>query len=103
MKLRALAIISALGVGLPALSVADTTTPKATDKAAKLSTDETKIVSHLHHVNQMEIDLGKWAQKSGTGGVKSYGESLVTDHTSADKDLTSFAKQHNLSSIPADK
>lgn len=103
MKIRALAITAALA--LPTLAIADTTTPKAaaTEKTAKLTSDEIKIVAHLHHVNQMEIDMGKWAQKTGTATVKGYGETLINDHTSADKDLTAFAKKRGLSSIPADK
>jgi putative membrane protein len=110
MKIRALAIISALA--LPAVALADDKTPadntksdttKSDTASAKLSDSDAKIVAHLHHVNQMEIDLGKAAQKSGTAGVKTYGETLVTDHQSADKDLTSFAKTHKLATIPADK
>jgi putative membrane protein len=105
MKLRALAIITALA--LPTIAIADNKTPAtdkaATDKAAKLSADDVKIISHLHHVNQMEIDLGKAAQKAGTSGVKSYGETLANDHQSADTDLTAFAKKHSLATIPAEK
>lgn len=111
MKIRALAIISALA--LPTLALADDKTPNDTavkadsttkpDANAKLSDGDAKIVAHLHHVNQMEIDLGKAAQKSGTAGVKAYGQTLVTDHQSSDKDLTAFAKSHKLATIPADK
>jgi putative membrane protein len=109
MKIQALALISALA--LPAVALADdstatdnhktTTTDKA--KGDKLSDGDARIVSHLHHVNQMEIDLGKAAQKSGTAKVKAYATTLVTDHQSADQDLTAFAKKHNLGSIAADK
>jgi putative membrane protein len=115
MKLRALAIVAALA--LPTIALADppakapadqTMTPdktaKPSDGTAKLSADDTKIVAHLHHVNQMEIDLGKAAQqKSTAAGVKSYGQSLVDDHQSADKDLTAFAKKHSLATVPAEK
>jgi len=130
MKIRALAIISALA--LPTLALAqptptdptktdttkadtkpdtsksdttksDTTKPDMNDKSAKLSDGDTKIIAHLHHVNQMEIDLGKAAQKSGTASVKSYASNLLTDHQMNDKDLTSFAKSHKLATIPADK
>lgn len=102
MKLRTLAVIAALAA--PSLAFADQTpTPSTTSSTAKLSDGDTKIVAHLHHVNQMEIDLGKTAQKTGTATVKSYGQTLVTDHQSADKDLTAFAKRHQLSSIPSDK
>ena len=133
MKLRALAIVTALAA--PALAAADDQTPnqpgkptdpssptdktadpsspsdKPTDtdksnpptKDAKLGDGDVKIIAHLHHVNQMEIDLGKAAQKSGTASVKSYAETLVKDHQSSDQDLTSFARSHKLGTIPADK
>jgi putative membrane protein len=125
MKIRGLAIISALA--LPTLAFAqatptdttkpdttkndttkadpkpDTTKPDMNDKSAKLSDGDSKIIAHLHHVNQMEIDLGKAAQKNGTASVKNYGSNLVTDHQMADKDLTAFAKAHKLATIPAEK
>jgi len=101
MKLRTLAIIAALA--LPTLAVADDTTTKSSDKAAKLSASDTQVVAHLHHVNQVEIDLGKLAQKNGTAAVKSYGEMLVTDHQNADKELTAIAKRHGVSTIPSYK
>jgi predicted outer membrane protein len=111
MKFRALAIIAALAA--PTLAVADDKTPpadKATDKtidkadkADKFSADEVRILAHLHHVNQMEIDVGKAAQKSGTARVKSYSDTLEKDHKSADADLTAFAKKRGLRTIPADK
>lgn len=115
MTIRALAIITALA--LPTAAIADdqnktnekTTntaadkTPAKTDKTAKLSDGDAKIVAHLHHVNQMEIDMGKLAQKTGTAAVKSYAETLVNDHQSNDKDLTALAKQHRVAAIPAEK
>jgi putative membrane protein len=103
MKIRALAIVAALA--MPSLAVADKTDEKTTNTApaAKLADSDVKIVAHLHHVNQMEIDLGKAAQKSTTSAVKTYGQTLVTDHTSNDKDLTAYAKTHKLTTIPADK
>jgi len=103
MKLRAFAIIAALA--LPTLASADDKTPndKTTENASKLSADEVKIIARLHHVNQMEIDLGKIAQKNGTAHVKSYGDMVEKDHKSADADLTAFAKKRGLKSIPADK
>jgi predicted outer membrane protein len=115
MKIRALAIISALA--LPTVAFADDPKPSdadatkatasdttnATGKTDKLSDGDAKIVAHLHHVNQMEIDLGKTAQKSGTSAVKPYATTLVSDHQSSDKDLTAFAKTHKMGSIPADK
>jgi putative membrane protein len=72
-------------------------------KGAKLSDADTKIIGHLHHVNQMEINLGQIAQKAGTAHVKDYAKTLISDHQSADKDLTAFAKSHKVAAIPADK
>jgi putative membrane protein len=69
----------------------------------KLSDADTKIVAHLHHVNQMEITLAKEAQKQGTARIKDYASTILTDHQSSDKDLTSLAKKHKLGTIPADK
>jgi len=129
MMIRALAIVTALALPTAALAQdktppaaktppADKTTDKTnekttnaptdktpgkTDKSAKLSDGDVKIMAHLHHVNQMEIDMGKLAQKSGTAAIKSYAEALVNDHQSNDKELTAFAKAHKVAMIPADK
>lgn len=74
-----------------------------TGKNAKLSDADTKIVAHLHHVNQMEIQAGQLAERAGSARVKDYGKTLVNDHQSADKDLTAFARSHKVMAIPADK
>lgn len=121
MKLRALAIIAAFAVpGLASAVPADvsptnpptdklpserdkTDKPDDAGKNAKLSDTDTRTIAHLHHVNQMEIQLGQLAEKSGTAHVKDYARTLVSDHQSADKDLTAFAKAHKLIAIPADK
>lgn len=83
-------------------SSSDTSSNKG-EKGAKLSDADIKIVAHLHHVNQMEIAAGKEAQRQGTAKVKDYANTLITDHQTADKDLTAFAKAHQLATIPADK
>jgi putative membrane protein len=106
MKLHALSIIASAALALPTLAIADTSktgSSLTSDSADKLSADDTKIVAHLHHVNQMEIDLGKQAQKVGTPAIKGYADALITDHTSGDKDLTALAKKHGVATIPADK
>ncbi len=75
---------------------------KTTSKE-KLADMDLQVLAHVHHVNQLEIDLGKMAQKSGsTQAVKSYGQMLERDHKSADKDLLSFAKKQGIT-IPMDK
>jgi putative membrane protein len=72
-------------------------------KTEKLTDNEIQILAHMHHVNQMEIDLGKLAQKKATTqAIKAFGTSLVTDHTNMDKDLLSFAKKHD-TKVPMEK
>lgn len=103
MKLQTLFLACALVI--PAVAGAD---PKPAPKAGdvtkqKLGEAETRIVAHLHHVNLMEIQLGKLAQTNGTAAVKKYGKELVTDHTTADKDLAAFAKKRGLTTLPDEK
>lgn len=90
---------------VPAVAGADNAkpAPKSDITKAKLGETETRILAHLHHINQMEIKLGKLAQASGTAPVKKYGQQLVTDHTTADKDLAAFAKKRGLNTLPAEK
>ncbi len=65
------------------------------DSKTKISDADLQVMSQMHHVNQVEIDMGKVAETKGnTPAVKAYGKLLVTDHTSADKDLTALAKKH---------
>lgn len=74
-----------------------------TMKSAKLTDSEMQVIAHVHHVNQMEIDAGKMAQKKGsTQAIKSYGEMLVKDHQQNDRDLTSLTKKHG-QAIPMEK
>lgn len=104
MKLRS--IVLACAFMIPAAAGADNAkpAPKTGDMSKdKLGAAEIKIVSHLHHVNQMEIQMGKLAQQQGTAAVKKYGAELVTDHTTADKELATFAKKRGVATIPAEK
>jgi putative membrane protein len=56
--------------------------------------DPKALLERLHHVNQEEIQLGRLAQQNGMSqDVKSYGEMLVKDHTSADEKVMSYAQQ----------
>lgn len=81
----------------------DKTADKGKATKEKLADMDLQVLAHVHHVNQMEINLGKMAQKSGsTQAVKSYGQMLERDHKSADKDLLSFAKKQGIT-IPMDK
>jgi len=78
------------------------TNKSGTDKktAGKIGATDLQVMAQMHHVNQMEIDMGKVAQTKGaTQAVKDYGKMLVTDHQSADKDMLAFAKK-NGATIP---
>ncbi|HEX8702318.1 MAG TPA: DUF4142 domain-containing protein [Myxococcaceae bacterium] len=65
--------------------------------------DEKAFLERLHHINQMEIQLGQVAQKNGQSqDVKSYGEMLVKDHTAMDQKVMAYAqsKGHKLANTP---
>ena len=104
MKIRSIASL-ALGVALalPAAASADNSAKTPAAAPVKLADGDVKVIAHLHHVNQMEIDLGKAAQNSTSSGVKSFGDTLVKDHGASDQELTTFIKAHKLTAIPADK
>src|SRR5438552_1160707 len=52
----------------------DEATQKTTEKRAKLVDGDLQVIAHQHHLDQMEVDLGKLAQRKGTtAGVKDYG------------------------------
>lgn len=76
----------------------DTTKTADTTKAAgkeKLSQENLQALAKYHHVNQMEIEMGKAAQKQGgSKAVKDYGKMLVTDHQANDKKVEALAKKH---------
>jgi putative membrane protein len=104
MRIKTFVLVAALG--LPLTAAADDTKPKTADKAqpAKLNTTDLGIVAHVHHVNVMEIDMGKLAQKQGSAAaVKKYAEQLVTDHSTSDKALVAFAKTRGTTTIPQAK
>src|SRR5689334_18102792 len=62
-----------------------------------LPKDEKSFLEALHHVNEMEIEMGKLAQQKGvTQDVKDFGQKMVTDHQQADQQLMAYAKQANL-------
>lgn len=103
MKLKHLALLVALAV--PANAVADNAakkeTPAAKDKAAlKLTDAEIQAIAHVHHVNMMEVDMGKTAKLKATAKVKKYGAMLVTDHGKSDKEIAALAKKKGIAKIP---
>ena len=64
---------------------------------ARAADDTAAVLGKLHHSNQMEIEMGKLAQEKGQSkDVKSFGKTLVTDHTAADKKVAALAKQEKI-------
>ncbi len=56
-----------------------------------------QLLSKLHHLNQMEIQMGELARaNSASKQVRSYGEKLIRDHKKADSNLTRFSGKHRL-------
>lgn len=110
MKIKA--FLFTMFLALPTFAMADTKTDKPMDKTADkakpndkstLAEDDVKVVAHLKHVNDMEIDMGKLAKTNGTASVKAYGATLVKDHTANNTKLTALAKKKGITSIPADE
>jgi len=63
----------------------------------KVPADERAMLERLHHVNQEEIQIGKLAQQNGQSqDVKSYGDMLVKDHTTADQQIMAYAQKKGL-------
>lgn len=58
---------------------------------------ETKVLSKMHHVNQMEIKAGQMAMEKGqSSDVRAYGRRLRNDHQFADKKVTELAKAEGI-------
>ena len=101
MKTFAFALALAVAPSV-ALAGPDATAGKTEVKSALTQAEQNKIV-HDHHVNEMEIEMGKVAKtNSKSADVKKYAAMLVTDHTKADKDLTALAKKKGMATIPAE-
>jgi putative membrane protein len=99
MKVKAL--LFAFALVIPTLAVADDMAKKD-QKAEKTQLNEADktVIGYVHHVNVMEIDMGKLAEKNGTAPVKKYGAMLIKDHSQSDKDLTALAKKQGLAKLP---
>jgi putative membrane protein len=76
--------------------------PGGLARSAGPAADTATVLSKLHHSNQMEIEAGKLAQERGQSkDVKSFGKTLVTDHTAADKKVLALAKTEKID-LPAE-
>lgn len=111
MKMKTLCFAIATAIAVPSAAMAS---PNAADKKAaparELTAAEQVILQHRHHVNVMEIDMGKLALQNGTDATKKYGQMLVTDHSKADADVKTLAKlrkvkltDHPTNMSPAEK
>lgn len=94
MKMKTLYLAIATALAMPAVAMA--APPAAADKkvapARELTAAEVAILAHRHHVNVMEGEMGKLAQKNGGAAVKKYGAMLVKEHGDADKKAMALAK-----------
>ena len=72
--------------------------PSSQGEANRLATGmDQQILSKMHHVNQMVINVGKLAeQKSDDPKVKRYARRLVRDHELGGRKVTMLAQQLNL-------
>jgi putative membrane protein len=71
--------------------------------AIEISAQEHAVLAQLHAANVLEIKAGKLAVKQAAArDVRRYGESLVKDHTKADRELTTLAKRNGvkLAAVP---
>ncbi len=98
--MKNLSLIAALLIAAPTLAVADDRATNA-DANAKLSDSDIAVVTELHHANQSEVDMGKFALSHGTKAVKDYATMMVKDHSANDAKLVALAKKHGIAKIPA--
>jgi putative membrane protein len=103
-------VVFSFALALPTLAVAQAPDqeqqqqpqPQPKDRAgkAKLNEFERNVLAHVHHVNNKEIELGKLAQRQGSGQVKQYADMLIRDHQQSNQKLMAFAKQQGITQIP---
>jgi putative membrane protein len=100
MKTLSLLLAASL-FAVPAIAVADNTSTTKSDSTGKLGDADTSAISELHHANQSEVDLGKYALAHGTKTIKDYATMIVKDHSTNDTKLTALAKKAGMTKIPA--
>ncbi|SEU39977.1 putative membrane protein [Myxococcus fulvus] len=60
-------------------------------------TEEKAFLAELHHANQMEVQMGRLAQKNGASqAVKDFGARMEREHGQADENLLAYVKSKNL-------
>jgi putative membrane protein len=61
------------------------------------TSDTAIVLAKLHHSNQMEIEMGRLAQKRGqANGVTTFGTMLIHDHTAADQQVVALAAREKI-------
>lgn len=79
--------------------------PPPSEPRVGLPANEQRLIVKLHEINRMEIALGNLAKdRAVLSDVKSYGDKLVNDHSTADSEIKSIAKENSidLTKTPAD-
>lgn len=95
MNLRSYAMLVVFGLG----TLARGGVARGADENSAAQTEE--VLMKLHHSNQMEVAAGKLAQEKGQSkDVKSFGKTLVSDHSAADKKVMALAKTEKIN-LPA--
>lgn len=113
MRIKSLALAAALVVPSLVAAAPDTRQnapesqtqdkTKTNGKAMKMSSADEEVLAHVQHINKMEIDMGKLAEKQGSPAVKRFAETMVRDHQTSDKDINAMMKKSGVSKLPADK
>lgn len=83
---------------------ATSTTGTTSGRTSVASSADARILSTLHAKNLEEIEAGRLAQQNGSSaGVRSYGETLVRDHTANDAKVMQVARDTGISLMTADE
>jgi putative membrane protein len=72
----------------------------ASAEPTKLGDTEAKVVTYVHAIDRLEIDLGNLAKHNGSPDMQVFGATLVADHTNADTQIVAFARKHGMTTIP---
>jgi putative membrane protein len=101
MKLRRCGTLLGFGLGLAVLVPAGRAQAADPGASSDASAQTEQVLMKLHHSNQMEVAAGKLAQEKGQSkDIKSFGKTLVTDHSAADKKVMALAKEEKIT-LPA--
>jgi len=101
MTLRSCGMLLGLGLGVAVLARAVSAHAADPGASSDATAQTEQVLMKLHHSNQMEVAAGKLAQEKGQSkDIKSFGKTLVTDHSAADKKVMALAKEQKIT-LPA--